>query len=153
MSDFNTANDLASQLIWGHTYQDDQPCFKLTKIVFHDGDGLDSDDSVVVEYDGKSEWRAVASRIQALLRTYPRYTTLPCEYCGAIDLDDVLHCDECGEAVPHGHERGGTDEDGESVTWCDGCKPAPVPPWDITDLEHTMGTGLEEDKTTFEGEL
>jgi hypothetical protein len=121
MSDFNTANDLASQLIWGRTYQGDQPCFKLAKVVFHHGNGLDSDDRVVVEDDGKGDWAPVASRIQALLRAYPWYTTLPCEYCGADELEDVLHCDECGEPILHGHERAGTDEDGESITYCDGC--------------------------------
>ncbi|HWY59864.1 MAG TPA: hypothetical protein VNZ03_35705 [Terriglobales bacterium] len=42
----------ASQLVWGRTYQGDQPCFKLTKVVFHHGNGLDGDDKVVVE-DGE----------------------------------------------------------------------------------------------------
>jgi hypothetical protein len=153
MSDFNTANDLASQLVWGRTYQDDQPCFKLTRVVFHHGNGLDSEDRVVVEGDGKNDWAALASRIQALLRSYPSYTTLPCEYCGAVELEDVLHCDECGEAVPHGDERAGTDEDGDSVTWCDDCKPAPGAGVDISDLERSMDTRLDNDTTAFEEEL
>src|SRR5271165_4694053 len=103
MSDFNTANELAAELVWGRTYQGDEPCFKPTKIVFHRG--LDSDDKVVAEDDGQADWAAVASRIQVLLKAYPCYATLPCEYCGATELDDVLHCDGCGDPVPHGEER------------------------------------------------
>lgn len=32
-SDFNTANDLASQLVWGRYYQSKEPCFKPTKLM------------------------------------------------------------------------------------------------------------------------
>ena len=119
MSDFNTANEMAAELVWGHTYQGNKPCFKPTKIVFHHG--LDSEDRVVIEDDGKSDWAAVASRIQALLAQGYDYTTLPCEYCGATELEDVLHCDECGEPIRHGCERAGVDEGDEKVTYCDGC--------------------------------
>jgi hypothetical protein len=150
MSDYNTANDLASQLVWGRTYQGDQPSFPLTKIVFHPGSGLDGDETVVVENDGKSDWNVVASRIHALLAAYPNFTTLPCEYCGATELEDVFHCDECGEPIPHGHEHGGTDKDGDSVTYCDDCQPAPGAGVDITDMEHTSDTRLD---NAFEQEL
>jgi len=121
MSDFNTANELAAALIWGRTYQGDKPSFPLTKIVFHPGNGLDNDEWVVVEDDGKSDWSVVAARVQALLGAYLNFTTLPCEYCGATEIEDVFQCDECGEPIPHGNEHGGTDEDGDSVTYCDGC--------------------------------
>jgi formylmethanofuran dehydrogenase subunit E len=119
MSDFNTANDLAAELVWGRTYQGDEPCFKPTKIVFHGG--LDSEERVVIEDDGKSDWPAVASRIQALLGQGYHWTTLPCRYCGATEFEDVLHCDECGEPILHGYERASIDEDGEQVTYCDVC--------------------------------
>jgi formylmethanofuran dehydrogenase subunit E len=119
MSDFNTANQLAAELVWGRHYQGDEPCFKPTKIVFHRG--LDSEDKVVVEDDGPTDWAAVASRIQALLGQGYDWTTLPCEYCEATELEDVLHCDECGEPIMHGYERAGVDEDGEKVTYCHGC--------------------------------
>ena len=46
------------------------------------------------------------------------YTMLPCEYCGATELEDILHCDE---PILHGYERAGVDEDGEKGTYCDGC--------------------------------
>jgi len=59
--------------------------------------------------------------MQTLLRAFSNFTTLPCEYCGATELEDVFHCDECGEAIPHGHEHRGTDEDGDGVTYCDYC--------------------------------
>jgi hypothetical protein len=49
-------------------------------------------------------------------------------------LDDALHCDECGEAVPHGHEHAGIDEDGDSLTYCDGCQPGQ----DIIDIEDAI---------------
>jgi hypothetical protein len=119
MSDFNTANELAAELVWGRTYQGNEPCFKLTKIVFHRG--LGSEDRVVVEDDGQTDWAAVASRIQALLAQGSEFTTLPSEYCDATELDDVLHCDECSEPILHGHERAGVDEDGEKATYCDVC--------------------------------
>jgi hypothetical protein len=32
MSDFNTANELAAELVWGCTYQGNETCFKPTKI-------------------------------------------------------------------------------------------------------------------------
>lgn len=83
---------------------------------------MDSEDKVVVEEDGQTDWAAVASRIHALLGQGYAYTTLPCEYCAATELEDVLHCDECGEPIQHGYERAGVDEDGEKVTYCDGCQ-------------------------------
>jgi hypothetical protein len=119
MSDFNTANELAAALVWGRTYQGDEPCFKPSNILFHRG--LDSEDKVVVEDDGQTDWAAVASRIQALLGRGYNYTTLPCEICGATEFEDVLHCDGCGEPILHGCERPGVDEDGEKVTYCDAC--------------------------------
>jgi hypothetical protein len=72
MSNFNTSNELATALVSGGTYQGDHPCFWLTKIVLHGGNGLDSEENVVVKYDGKSDWAAVASRIQTLLSHYTR---------------------------------------------------------------------------------
>ncbi len=65
MSNFNTANDLASQLVWGRYYQGNEPCFKLTKIIFHRGFASE-EDKVVIENDGQTDWAEVASRIQAL---------------------------------------------------------------------------------------
>lgn len=119
MSDFNTANELAAELVWGRTYQGDQPCFKPTKVVFHRG--LDSDDRGVIEGADQTDWAAVASRIHALLAQGYDYASLPCEYCGATELEDVLHCDECGEPILHGYERPGVDQDGEKVTYCADC--------------------------------
>jgi hypothetical protein len=121
----------------GRHYQGDEPCFNPTKIVFHRG--LDSEDKVVVEDDGQTDWAAVANRIQALLSQGYDWTTLPCEYCGATELEDVLHCDECGEAVPHGHEHPGIDEDCDDVTYCDGCQPC----HDIIDIEHAIEAGAD----------
>jgi hypothetical protein len=117
MSNFNTANDLASQLVWGCYYQSNEP--KLTKIIFHRG--FASEDKVVIENDGQTDWAAVASRIQAHLAQGYVYATLPCEYCGATEFDDALHCDECDEPILHGCEGAAVDEDGEQVTDCDGC--------------------------------
>jgi len=119
MSNFNTANDLASQLVCGCYYQSNEPCFKLTKIVFHHG--FASEDKVIIENDGQADWAAVASRIQSLLAQGYHYTTLPCEYCGATEFDDVFCCDECEEPILHGHERAGVLEDGESATYCSDC--------------------------------
>jgi len=119
MSFFNTANELAAELVWGRTYQGNEPCFKPTKIVFHRGWG--TEDKVVIENDGQTDWAAVASRIQALLSQGYNWTPLPCQYCGATEFEDVLHCEECDEPIPHGYERAGVDEDGEKVTYCDGC--------------------------------
>ena len=119
MSNFNTANDLASQLVWGRYYQGNEPCFKLTKIIFHRG--FASEDKVVIENDGQTDWAEVASRIQALLGQGYDWVAIPCEYCGATEFEDVLHCDECGEPILHGYERAGVDEDGEQATYCDGC--------------------------------
>lgn len=120
MTNFNTSNELAAVLVDGRTYQGDEPCFPITKIIFHHDNGLDEEDRIVVTNDG-SDWTTVASRIHALLGQGYDYTTLPCPYCGATDMDDVLCCDECGEAIPHGHEHPGIDEDGDGVTYCDGC--------------------------------
>ncbi len=139
MSDFNAANELAAALVWGRHYSGDEPCFKLTKVVFHHGNGLDGEDKVVVEDDGQNDWAAVASRIHGLLGQGYDYTMLPCEYCGATELDDVLHCDECDEPIPHGNERAGVDEDGDDVTYCDGCQPA----HDIIDIEHAIDAGAD----------
>jgi hypothetical protein len=119
MSLFNTANELAAELVWGRTYQGNKPCLRPTKIVFHRGFG--SEDKVVVNYDGQTDWGVVASRIQALLSQGYDYTTLPCENCGSTDFEDVLHCVECGGPILHGYERAGTDEDGDGVTYCDRC--------------------------------
>jgi len=118
MSNFNTANDLASQLVWGRYYQANEPCLPITKIVFHHG--FASKDKVVIENDGQ-EWAAVACRIQALLAQGYDYVTLPCEYCGATEFDDVFCCDGCEEPIPHGGERAGVDEHGESATYCSDC--------------------------------
>jgi hypothetical protein len=100
MSDFNTANDLASQLVWGCHYRSNEPCFKLTKIIFHRG--LGSDDNVVIENDRQTDWAEVAARIQALLGRGYEWVAIPCEYCGATELEDVLHCHDCGEPILHG---------------------------------------------------
>jgi hypothetical protein len=119
MSDFNTANDLASQLVWGRYYQGNEPCFPITNIVFHRG--LDSDERIVVTCDG-TEWAAIASRIQALLGQGYFYTSLPCGYCGATEMDDVLCCDECGLPILHGYEHPAIDDDDDGVRYCDGCQ-------------------------------
>ena len=103
MSDFNTSNELASQLVCGCYYQSNEPCFKLTKIVFHHG--FASDDRIVITDDG-TDWAKIASRIQALLAQGYGYVTLPCEYCGATEFEDVLHCDECDEPILHGWKQG-----------------------------------------------
>jgi hypothetical protein len=118
MSNFNTANDLASQLVWERYYQSNEPCFKLAKIVFHHG--FASEDKVVIENDGQ-DWAAIASRIHRLLAQGYDYVTLPCEYCGATEFEDVLCCDECDEPILHGYERPGVLEDGEKATYCNYC--------------------------------
>jgi hypothetical protein len=119
MSNFNTANDLASELVCGRYYQSDEPCFKLTKIIFHRG--FASDDKVVIENDGQTDWASVASCIHALLDWGYDWTVLPWQHCGATEFEDVPQCDECGEPILHGCERAGIDEDGEQVTYCVGC--------------------------------
>jgi hypothetical protein len=49
---------LAAALINGRTYQGDEPYLLVTKIVFHDGNGLDKEeDRIVVTNDG-SDWAA-----------------------------------------------------------------------------------------------
>jgi hypothetical protein len=120
MSIFNDSNNLAAVLINGRTYQGDEPCFPVTKIVFHQGNGLEEEDRIVITDDG-SDWAAVASRIHVLLGQGYNYTTLPCPHCGATDIDDVLCCDECGEGIPHGHERA-YEHEGENGTVCDRCE-------------------------------
>jgi len=120
MSIFNTSNDLAAQLIWGRYYQSNEPCPKVEKIVFYRDQYFGNEDRIIITNDG-TDWAAVASRIQALLAQGYDYTMLPCEYCGATEPEDVLHCDECGEPILHGYERAGVDEDGEQVTYCYGC--------------------------------
>ena len=132
MSDFNTSNDLASQLIEGRYYQSNEPNFPIAKIVFYHN-LADAEDQIVITDDG-SDRVAVASRIHVLLRQGYQYTALPCEYCGATELEDVLHCDECGEPIPHGNERGGVDEDGDSATYCGGCKPVSDPRISLEEL-------------------
>jgi hypothetical protein len=52
-----------------------------------------------------------------------------------------------------GPARAGTDEDGDGVTWCDNCQPAPGAGVDIIDLEQAIDTGLDSDTTSFEEEL
>jgi hypothetical protein len=123
MSIFDASNDPAAVLINGRrTDQGDEPYLPVTKIVFHHGNGLDEEeDRIVVTNDG-SDWAAVASRIHVLLGQGYNYTTLPCPYCGATEMDDMLCRDECGEGIPHGHEHPGTDEDCDGVTYCDGCQ-------------------------------
>jgi hypothetical protein len=65
MSDFNMANDLASQLVWGRYYQTNEPCHKPEKTLFYQG----KDKQIVTATEqSHKEWAAVASRIEALLR-------------------------------------------------------------------------------------
>jgi hypothetical protein len=49
-----------------------------------------------------------------------RWTALPCEYCGASELEHVLHCDECGEPILHGYERASMDD--QSMIYCESCQ-------------------------------
>ena len=132
MSNFNTSNELASQLIEGRYYQSNEPNFSITKIVFYHN-LADAEDRIVIRNEG-SDWAPVASRIQALLDQGYNYTTLPCEICGATELADVLHCDGCGEPIPHNCERSSVDEDGEKMTCCHNCKPVPNPSIALEDL-------------------
>jgi hypothetical protein len=132
MSICDASNDLAAVLINGRTYQGDEPYLSVTKIVFHHGNGLDEEeDRIVVTNDG-SDWAAVASRIHVLLGQGYNYTTLPCPYCGATEMDDMLCCDECGEGIPHGHERA-YEHDGENGTVCAHCE-IPAEQGNIDDL-------------------
>jgi len=120
MSIVNTSNDLAAQLIWGRYYQNNEPCPKVEKLVFYRDQYFGNEERIIITNDG-TDGAAVASRIQTLVAQGYDYTALPCEYCGADELEDVLHCDECGEAIRHGYERPGVDEEGEQVTYCYGC--------------------------------
>jgi hypothetical protein len=123
MSIFNTSNDLAAQLIWGRYYQSNEPCPRVEKLVFYRDQYFGNEDKIIITNDG-TDWAAVASRIQALLCQGYGYTTLPCEICGATELEDVLHCDgnNCGEAIPHGHEHPSVDANGDKVTYCNACQ-------------------------------
>ncbi len=129
MSNFNTSNNLSSQLIEGRSYQSNEPSFPITKIVFYH-DLADEEDRIVITNDGR-DWAAVASRIHVLLDKGYNYATLPCEICGATELADVLHCDGCGDPVPHGEERPFADGDGESGTVCGRCHRDPESLWDV----------------------
>ena len=129
MSNFNMSNDLASQLIQGRYYQANEPSFPITKIVFY-RDLADAEDRIVITNDG-SDWAKVASRIHSLLNQGYDYAALPCGYCGATELDDVFHCDGCGDPIPHGEERAFTDASGESGTVCGRCHRDPESLWDV----------------------
>jgi len=96
MSVFNTANDLAAQLIWGRYYQSNEACPRVDTLVYYRDQYCGNEDKIIITNDG-TDWAEVASRIQTLLAQGYGYTTLPCGYCGAIEPEDVLHCDECGE--------------------------------------------------------
>jgi hypothetical protein len=66
MSDFNDANELASQLVYGRHYEGDEPCKKPTRIVFTRG----SQERTVTAQQGLTEhdrWRFTANLIQSLL--------------------------------------------------------------------------------------
>ena len=128
MSFFNESNDLASELVRDRTYQGDEACFPIEKIVFY-RDLADAEDRIIVTNDG-SGWAAIASRIHQLVAQGYDYTTLPCQYCGATDIEDVFHCDGCGDAVPHGEERAFTDASGGSGTVCGRCHRNPESLWD-----------------------
>jgi hypothetical protein len=66
MSAFNEANELASQLLYGRHYLDDEPCEKLDELVFVRG----SERSVVrAPRDASHEsWASAATLIESLLR-------------------------------------------------------------------------------------
>ena len=83
MSEFNTANELAAQLVWGQHYQTDEPCPKIEQIVFyrngHPG-------KLVFKNDG-AEWACVANEIEVLLLHGYEFQVLPCQHCGATEFD------------------------------------------------------------------
>lgn len=51
----------------------------------------------------------------------------PCTKCGSSSEEDVLHCDSCGRAIPHGQENfypapePELQAEGENVCYCIAC--------------------------------
>ena len=62
MTNYNDANDLASQLIEGRSYQGGEPCKKPSRIVFTHPEKQ----TVVIVDDGRA-WADVATEINRLL--------------------------------------------------------------------------------------
>jgi hypothetical protein len=64
MSNHNEANELASELVFGKTYQCDEPCPKPEHLIFVKGD---STAVMTAEEETHDEWADVASAIHGLL--------------------------------------------------------------------------------------
>ena len=65
MSAFNTANELASQLVWGKHYCDNCPCEPLNEIILYPGD----ERRVIRAPRDTSHqmWAAIATELESLL--------------------------------------------------------------------------------------
>lgn len=71
MSNFNDANDLASQLVEGRYYQSGEPCPKPARIDFTH---RQKEPIISMVDDGTREWADVASEIHGLLNAGYEYT-------------------------------------------------------------------------------
>jgi hypothetical protein len=69
MSNFNDANNLASELVFGRYYQSEEPCPKPERLVFVGGD---STAVVTAKEETHAEWAEVANTIH---RLFNRVTT------------------------------------------------------------------------------
>ena len=63
MSNFNDANDLASELVFGRYYQSEEPCPKPERLVFVGGD---STAVVTAKEETHAEWAEAANTIHRL---------------------------------------------------------------------------------------
>jgi hypothetical protein len=64
MSNFNEANEFASELVFGRTYQGNEPTPRPERLVFVSGD---STAVVTAQEESEAEWAHVASAIHGLL--------------------------------------------------------------------------------------
>lgn len=85
MSNFNEANDLASQLVYGRYYQSNEYCPGLLRLVFVKGDSI----AIVTAMESiHDEWAETASSIERLLREgYRLGCDMNVSWNGRFDLD------------------------------------------------------------------
>jgi hypothetical protein len=68
MSDFNTANELASELVFGTNYQTGEPFTHPERLVFVDPHAVYKTEVVTATEQTHAEWARVGSVIEGLLR-------------------------------------------------------------------------------------
>ena len=113
MSNFNEANEFASELVFGRTYQGDEPTRKPERLVFVRGD---STAVVAATEESQAEWADVAGAIHRLLNEgyrlgcdinvswngrydldgepQPDSNYLPCRKPATVNLDGRYLCDK-----------------------------------------------------------